>query len=167
MPKKEKFFPKYRKIRTRDVSPKQIGFYEKLTQMAKPDTRVSGVSGADTLLNAIIFVDNPEAYAKEAESEGIKVKFIHKLINAVTIETTPQKILDISDKDVVVKIWEDLRVQMFLNESVPIINGPLVWDKGAEGQGIVVAVVDTGVDDQHLDLKGKLKASKDFTEEGF
>ncbi len=167
MPKKEKFFPKSQKVRTRDISPGKFGFFEKLNQMVAPATRGPGAAAADAPLKAIIFVDDPEAYAKEAKSEGLKVKFIHKLIGAVTVEATAQELLDLSDKDIVVKIWEDLQVQMFLHESVPIINGPLVWDKGAEGQGITVAVVDTGVDGQHPDLKGKLKASADFTEEGY
>ncbi|MHA1651842.1 MAG: S8 family peptidase [Candidatus Helarchaeota archaeon] len=157
MPKEEKFFPKYRKLRSKDIDTVNIGFYEKLKEMAEKDIK----------LRAIIFVDNPEAYAEEAEREGIKVVFIHKLINAVTIEASPQTILNLSDKDIVVKIWEDLEVQMFLHESVPLINAPKVWDKGAEGQGIIIAIVDTGVDGNHPDLQGKLLASADFTNEGY
>lgn len=144
-------------MRGRDVESPGIGFYEKLMQE----------SGKDSTLRAIIFTKDPEAYAKEAESKGIKVKFVHKLINAVTIETTADNILAASDEGVVVKIWEDLKVQMFLHESVPVINGPKVWKKGAEGQGIVVAIVDTGVDGEHPDIKGKLGATADFTEEGY
>jgi hypothetical protein len=111
LPKKEKFFPKYKKIRTRDISPGTVGFYDKLTQMAAPATRGPGAAASDALLNAIIFVDDPEAYAKEAKSEGVKVKFVHKLIGAVTIEATAQELLDLSDQDIIVKIWEDLQVQ--------------------------------------------------------
>ncbi|MHA1263956.1 MAG: S8 family peptidase [Candidatus Helarchaeota archaeon] len=166
MPKKEKFFPKPLKGATRrglDSGPTRLGFFEKLQQMTKSTLRAVE---AETL-QAIIYVDDPEKYAKEAEAKGIKVKFIHKLINAVTIETTPQKILEVSDEDVVVKIWEDLQVEVLLNESVPQIHAPQVWNKGAEGQGIVVAVIDTGVDGDHPDLRGKLKATADFTEEGY
>ncbi len=157
MPKEDKFFPKYQKLQVKDVESGPIAFYEKLSKMAETDTK----------LKAIIFVGNPKAYATEIKKQGIKVVFVHKLIKAVTIETTPKILLDLSDKDVVIKIWEDLKVQMFLSESVPIINAPQVWDKGAEGQGIVVAIVDTGVDGEHPDLEGKLKATADFTGEGY
>lgn len=167
MPKEEKFFPKYKKVRTRDLGPPNIGFYEKLKMKTGAVTRAAADAGPEKPLKALIFVDNPDAYAKEAKKEGIKVVFIHKLIGAVTIEASPQEILDLSDKDVVVKIWEDLKVHVMLNQSVPLINSPRVWDKGAEGQGIIAAVVDTGVDPEHPDVRGKLKATADFTEEGY
>ncbi|HUX98898.1 MAG TPA: S8 family peptidase [Candidatus Deferrimicrobium sp.] len=159
MPKEEKFFPKVPKLRGKDTESTRIGFYEKLQQQQ--------TKGIDTNQKAIIFVDDPVAYAKEAKSKGLKVVFVHKLINAVTIETTSQKLLALSDEGIVTKIWEDMKVQMFLHESVPLINAPQVWETGPEGQGILVAIVDTGVDGNHPDLKGKLKASADFTEEGY
>ena len=157
MPKADKFFPKSRKMRSRDVASAGAGFYDKLQQIA----------ATDTSLRAIIFVNNPDAYASELQSKGIKVVFIHNLIKAVTIETNPNTILTLSDEGAVTKIWEDLEVQMFLHESVPKINVPQVWSEGPEGQGIVVAIVDTGVDGEHPDLRGKLKATQDFTEEGY
>ena len=163
----EKFYPKYAKTRSRDIRSEKVGFFEKLQQMTAGDIRAAGAVGEAGELEAIIFVDNPDAYAKKVKKKGIKVKFVHKLIGAVTITGTPQAILDESDEDIVVKIWEDLRVQMFLHQSVPKVNVPQVWEKGAEGQGIVVAIVDTGVDGQHPDIRGKLRASADFTEEGY
>lgn len=157
MPSEEKFFPKSQIAQERDVESGRFGFYEKLSEMTETDTAVK----------AIIFVDNPKAYAAAAKKKGIRVVFIHNLIKAVTIEATPQILLDLSDTDEVTKIWEDLKVKMFLSESVPLINAPKVWAKGSEGQGVIVGVVDTGVDVEHPDLEGKLIDSKDFTEEGF
>ncbi len=150
-----------------DVGPPSGGFFDKLKLMTGSGLRAAGDAEAAEPLKALIFVDDPEVYAKKAKKEGIKVIFVHKLINAVTIEAPPQTILDLSDQDVVVKIWEDMKVQMFLHQSVPVISVPQVWKKGAEGKGITVAVVDTGVDGDHPDLRGKLKASEDFTEEGY
>jgi subtilisin family serine protease len=37
------------------------------------------------------------------------------------------------------------------------INAPAVWDKGYEGDGIVVAVIDTGIDSTHPDLEGQIE----------
>lgn len=157
MPKEDKFFPKHREAQTRDIESGKIGFFEKLSKMVETDTK----------LKAIVFVKNPKTYAEECRKKGIKVVFIHDLIKAVTVEAPPKVLLDLSDEGVVTKIWEDLKVKMYLNESVPLISAPNVWRTGPEGQGITVAIVDTGVDGEHQDLKGKLADSKDFTEEGY
>jgi serine protease AprX len=41
----------------------------------------------------------------------------------------------------------------------------LVWDEGIDGSGIVVAVIDTGIDKNHPDLYGKVLAETNFVED--
>ncbi|MFO7711387.1 MAG: S8 family serine peptidase [Candidatus Woesearchaeota archaeon] len=48
-----------------------------------------------------------------------------------------------------------------LEESVPLINGPDVWEIGYTGKGTSVCVIDTGIDD-HPDLEGRIIAEKCF-----
>src|SRR5215212_1165890 len=45
---------------------------------------------------------------------------------------------------------------------LPLIKAPEAWAQGARGNGAVVAVVDTGVDTSHPDLKANLVAGEDF-----
>jgi serine protease AprX len=52
--------------------------------------------------------------------------------------------------------------------SVTKINAPLLWARGIDGGGIVVAVVDTGVNYTHDDLKGRMWSSNPaFPRHGF
>ncbi|NEO58748.1 MAG: S8 family serine peptidase [Okeania sp. SIO3B5] len=44
----------------------------------------------------------------------------------------------------------------FNNWDVEAINAPEVWNQGYTGQGIVVAVIDSGVDYNHFDLAGNI-----------
>jgi len=50
-----------------------------------------------------------------------------------------------------------------LDKSVPQIGAPVAWAKGYTGKGIKVAVLDTGVDTTHPDLKTQVTAAKNFT----
>ncbi|MEU0879487.1 S8 family serine peptidase [Lentzea sp. NPDC005914] len=50
-------------------------------------------------------------------------------------------------------------------QSTPQIKAPKAWQRGYTAKGVKVAVLDTGVDENHPDLKGRIKAAKDFTEE--
>ncbi|MGN1401585.1 MAG: S8 family peptidase [Bacillus sp. (in: firmicutes)] len=45
---------------------------------------------------------------------------------------------------------------------IELIQAPAVWDK-TEGEGITVAVLDTGCDDSHPDLKERVKGGRNFT----
>ncbi len=64
------------------------------------------------------------------------------------------------------RIWLDGRARVTLDLSVPQIGAPDAWEAGFTGQGIKVAVVDTGIDASHPDLTGKVAARKDFSGEG-
>jgi hypothetical protein len=48
------------------------------------------------------------------------------------------------------KVWLDGKVRPVLDKSVPQIGAPDAWKAGYQGSGVQVAVLDTGVDAQHL-----------------
>ena len=47
-----------------------------------------------------------------------------------------------------------------------IINAPLVWNQGYDGSEVNISILDTGIDDTHPDLVGKVIAEEDFTNDG-
>ena len=59
-----------------------------------------------------------------------------------------------------------LPVQPMLNDSVPLLHVPPLWDGGLRGAGVRIAIVDTGVDPTHPDLLGRVAAHADFSSSG-
>ncbi|MFC6017096.1 S8 family serine peptidase [Plantactinospora solaniradicis] len=63
------------------------------------------------------------------------------------------------------KIWLDGVRRSTLDVSVPRVGAPAAWQAGYDGSGVRVAVLDTGIDDSHPDLAGKVVERKNFVPE--
>ncbi|MGW8885188.1 S8 family serine peptidase [Streptomyces sp. NPDC055749] len=62
----------------------------------------------------------------------------------------------------IAKLWLDGRAEAVLKESVPQVNAPQAWAAGYDGKGAKVAVLDTGIDATHPDVKDRLVGTKSF-----
>ncbi|MFF0264317.1 S8 family serine peptidase [Kribbella sp. NPDC004536] len=62
----------------------------------------------------------------------------------------------------VTKVWLDGKVKATLADTTAQIGAPEVWQGGNTGQGVDVAVLDTGVDAAHPDFGGRIAASESF-----
>ncbi|GAA2598110.1 MULTISPECIES: S8 family peptidase [Streptomyces] len=61
------------------------------------------------------------------------------------------------------RVWLDGRVGASLDRSTAQIGAPDVWSAGSRGEGVKVAVLDTGADQSHPDLAGRVVAAEDFS----
>ncbi|GAB2973610.1 S8 family serine peptidase [Saccharothrix stipae] len=63
------------------------------------------------------------------------------------------------------KVWLDGLRQPSLDRSTAQIGAPTAWRAGHTGKGVKVAVLDTGVDQDHPDLAGHEVAERNFTDD--
>lgn len=61
------------------------------------------------------------------------------------------------------RVWLNGKVKTTLDQSVPQIGAPYAWQRGYDGDGTTVAVLDTGFDPDHPDLSGRVVDDADFT----
>ncbi|OIR20178.1 MAG: hypothetical protein BEU04_03890 [Marine Group III euryarchaeote CG-Bathy1] len=106
----------------------------------------------------VIFHKKPTSeHIEQIENIGLNINHIYKYINAIRIDEVPankiNKLTKINDLKIVE--WQ-APVYPFLDTAVKAIKvresdeySPVVWDKELYGEGINVAVLDTGVDNEH------------------
>ena len=102
---------------------------------------------------------------------GGKILQIHKRLNAVVVEfnkeLTPETTKWLKDT-LKVELEPVRRVTACMYQTVEQTHVVEVWNKhNLDGTNVKVAVVDTGVDDSHYDLKDRVIARKDFTDSPF
>ncbi|WP_327113073.1 S8 family serine peptidase [Streptomyces sp. NBC_01341] len=62
----------------------------------------------------------------------------------------------------IARLWLDGKVEATLKDSVPQVNAPQAWAAGFDGKGTTVAVLDTGIDADHPDVKDRVRRSRSF-----
>ena len=113
--------------------------------------------GEDVAVILMLNSKPSEEHVKEIENLGLEVTHIYKYIDAIRIDYVPaSKIGELTFVSNLKLIEWQAPVYPMLDTAVKAVKvrnsdeySPVVWDKGLYGEGINVAVLDTGVDNEH------------------
>ena len=97
----------------------------------------------------------------------LSVRHIVKMVNAISVGLPARSVDALAREPWVERIEEDEKVYAVLDESLPLVRVPQVWESGFTGKNVKIAVIDTGIDITHPDFAGRVLATQDFTLEGF
>jgi hypothetical protein len=113
----------------------------------------------------ILFHGRPtNAEINAVKAQGVSVKYQYDIIDAIAARVPSGVMGTIKNMTFVKSVEPDYRVEMVLDESISQINVDDVWNEGLTGEGIDIAVLDTGIHDEHTALT--VEKEVDFTGEG-
>ena len=147
-----------------DVTAVDLGVSTRRTPFELAKQEVSSFTGAAEL----------RAMSSGMSSDRVQIKRDLRIIDAISADVSPSILDGLLDSSAVKRIFPDEKVYALLDTSVPLINATAVWQlqdangNPVTGKGVVVAILDTGVDYTHPDLGGckgfgcKVKDGYDF-----
>lgn len=126
---------------------------------------ISKLSPTEEISVIISFYEKPKAAEIDMiKADGAKVKYVYSIINGIAAKVPANAIERIAEKPFVELVEPDYEVKLVLDDSAPQINADKVWDAGVTGKGVDVAILDTGIHDEHPALE--VLKEVDFTGEG-
>lgn len=97
-------------------------------------------------------------------ADGARIKYQYTIINAVAAKVPAQVVEKIGKRPFVKLIEPDYEVKLVLDQSISQIQVDKVWEEGITGKDIDVAILDTGIHDEHPYLT--VEKEVDYTGEG-
>ncbi len=97
--------------------------------------------------------DQVTTFAAENNAE---ILYRYNTLNGVALKVPGGNAGKLKELNDVKYIEKDITFNASLDTSTGIIGTPQVWDSGYTGKGVKVAIIDTGIDASHPDLKGKV-----------
>ncbi|MHB9859472.1 S8 family peptidase [Streptomyces sp. YIM S03343] len=138
-----------------------------ITELNKAATRTSQKKG----LKVIVGYQGAAKAAKADVRDAGTLRHSLTTLNADAVQTPQQDTPELWDAVTngektasgIAHVWLDGTRKASLDKSVPQIGAPTAWAAGYTGKGVKIAVLDTGVDADHQDLKSQVIESKNFS----
>jgi len=133
----------------------------------KPDLSeiISKIPETENVSVIILFHEAPRpADISVIKSDGASIKHKYALIDAVAVTIPAQAAEKIAKRPFVKLVEPDYKVKLVLDTSASQIQADKVWNKDLTGKDIDVAILDTGIHDEHPALT--VEKEVDYTDEG-
>jgi subtilisin family serine protease len=108
-------------------------------------------------------VRSQDAVLARLDGEAYALHRRYRSVAALALEADARTLERLAASPEVARIEEDLRHDVTLAQSGPLVGAPAAWTAGYTGAGQAVAVLDTGVERTHPFLAGKVIAEACFS----
>ncbi len=118
-----------------------------------------GTVGSAETIRVVATFDHVPTLADRTLIRNVSARsqFLTSLPMALMI-TTPAQVQSLVGTPGLASLYLDKQLKYYLHESVPLIGAPQAWkDFGADGHGVGVAIIDSGIDATHPDLPSGTK----------
>ena len=115
----------------------------------------------------VTLAPEPKSVADLRQLAGeLPIKRTFRTLPAATLRASPSEVRRLATDGRISRVWLDLPCHILIDRSSKTVNAPFAWKSGWTGRGVPVGVIDTGVDENHPDLAGRIVAQRDFVAEG-